>query len=226
MINVDAERFTFASHVQPFATDVYIEEDRDFDNRSTSDITHRDLERLIITYLTFGSPRYVPVNRRVGVTPTRLWSFSEEFMESVVETYVDRLQGILRSLGREGRVGARAGESWISSAKAVIGQLRSLPGNWNQADGLPSDAESSANMASVLEAAAEFMPKPFLYPSPHGGVIAEFEFRAGLVTLVMDQSRAWIALAQNGQVESANYDVSRNGEDLFACLRKFADLAQ
>lgn len=66
----------------------------------------------------------------------------------------------------------------------VIDELTRLGANWDGNDGIPLDRSVAATAKDSLRLLAPIgLGIPFMYPSPTGGLIAEWEYRRGRITL-------------------------------------------
>lgn len=76
---------------------------------------------------------------------------------------------------------------WSREVAGVVTKLVAFDQNWNGTDGQPPTLREASRMLGLLSRIAAFVDeRPFLYPSPRGGMVAEFRLGATTVTVLVE----------------------------------------
>ena len=105
---------------------------------------------------------------------------------------------------------------WAEDIVHLIDEFKGLQEDWNRRSGKPVSQDSTENAKSIVRHAAQISaPKPFVYPSPEGGVVCEFNAENRRLTLIIEDHHAFSFLIVDEHTLRTEADLQGRGMDLF-----------
>ncbi len=105
---------------------------------------------------------------------------------------------------------------WAEDIVHLIDEFKGLQEDWNRRSGKPVSQDSTENAKSIVRHAAQIRaPKPFVYPSPEGGIVCEFNSENRRLTLIIEDHHAFSFLIVDDHTLRTEANVQGRGMGLF-----------